>query len=140
MNMKKLTLNLTLALLAIACVANAESCTNSATAKNDSGKTVRSTETPQTPSKPLTYADFRLVKRQIDFNFLRLNSIQSAALQCHMNADRVNRLFKLYAHEDAEKYLSNLKRNSSAATPAINAELEGRQVTTSWADPYIIGR
>ena len=138
--MKKLTLILTSTLLAIACVANAENCPSSTTVTNDSGKALRTTEIPQALSKPLTYVDFLRVKRHIDFNFQRLTSISPAAMQCHLSIDRVNQLFKHYAHEDAEKYLANLKRNSSAAASNFNAESAVRQVTTSWPDPYIIGR
>ncbi|HEY3856786.1 MAG TPA: hypothetical protein VGO67_20570 [Verrucomicrobiae bacterium] len=138
--MKKLTLSLASALLAIACVANAENCVNSATAKNDSNKTVVSTETHPAPSRPLTSADFRLVKGMVDFNFQRMDSIRLVALKCHMNVDHVNRLFNQYAHQDAEKYLANLKRNFNAATHAKNVELAARQTASSWPDPYIIGR
>jgi hypothetical protein len=140
--MKKLTLTFATTFLAIACAANAkaESSTNSTTANQDASQTVRAEEKLQAPAEPLPYADFWRVKRQIDFSFQRLKSVSLPALQCHMSVDRVNRLFKRYAHENAEKYLANLKRNSNTTTVSTNTELAAHQGTSSWPDPYIIGR
>jgi len=123
--MKKLTLTLATTLLAIACVANAENSTNSTTAKQDAAQTVRPAE------KSLTYADFQMIKRQVDFRFQQLKSISLVAMQCHMTVDRANRLFERYAHQDAEKYLASLKRNSSAATLPKNTALAAPQGTNS---------
>ena len=58
-----------------------------------------------------TYVKYR---RYIDQNFQRFNTVQQIALEFHLNAADLDRMFRHYGHVSLDKYLTHLKKNQAA--------------------------
>jgi hypothetical protein len=143
LTMKKLS-SLAAAILVTAWSTNALNfaSTNSATSSPSSSLPLSDTTASPSARAAKKFAAFRLYRTYLDKSFLRIKSIQQAALQLHTTVAAMDEVFRPYAHEDANKYLMSLKRTQTqtAALPPQNEKLVAHQQNTSPTDAYAINR
>lgn len=63
---------------------------------------------------PRAFATYNLVRTHIESHFLRLDSIQEVARECHVSAVHISRLFSRFNRAGAHHFLTKLKMNRAA--------------------------
>ncbi|HCS51904.1 AraC family transcriptional regulator [Rubinisphaera sp.] len=90
---------------------------------------------------PRSFETYQRIRTHLEKNYLRLNTIEEAAQECHVSSIYLSRLFKKYAGAGAYQFLLRLKMNS-AAELLLDEGLLVKQVATylGYPDPFQFSR
>ncbi len=87
------------------------------------------------------YQTFRNCRTVLEEGFLRINSLEEASAECHVDSAYLCRLFKKFAHQSPYRYLIRLKMNRAAELlhdPSIL--VKEASIAVGFHDPFHFSR